>query len=71
MLEDNPTKVDEEDILVVGGAIGLVASSEQLAKNAASPIKPRERRFFFMITKYSLQKGIALAKTFLLSLEPL
>jgi hypothetical protein len=51
---------------------GLTASSlEQLRRRDAVPTKIKERRFFFMITKYSLQKGIDLAKTFLLSLKSL
>jgi hypothetical protein len=51
---------------------GLTASSlEQLRRREVLPTKIKERSFFFMITKYSLQNGIALAKTFLLSLKSL
>ena len=55
-----------------GGVTGLAASSlEQLRKRDMLPTKIKERSFFFMITKYSLQKGIDIAKTFLLSLKSL
>jgi hypothetical protein len=63
--------VDVEDpILDVTGATGL-GSSEQPKRRVDAPMRIKERRFFFMISKYSLQKGIVVAKTFLLSLESL
>jgi hypothetical protein len=55
----------------VSGAIGAGASSEQPKNRAVKPIKPKERSVFFMIYKYSLQKDIVVAKTFLLSLGSL
>jgi hypothetical protein len=71
-LEEVPTKTEDEDSVydVGGGATGLV-SSAQAQKRVETPIKPKDRIFFFMITKYSLQKRIDVAKTFLLSLESL
>jgi len=71
-LEEFPTKTEDEDSIydVGGGATGLV-SSAQAQNRVDTPIKPRDRIFFFMITKYSLQKCIDVAKSFLLSLESL
>jgi len=64
---------EDEDTVATGvGATGMAASSsEQLRRSDVLPKKIKERSFFFMITKYSLQKGIDLAKTFLLSLKSL
>jgi len=70
--ESTTGAMEDDDASAIGGAAGLGASSpEQPTKRVIKPVKPRERIFFFMITKYSLQKCIALAKTFLLSLESL
>jgi hypothetical protein len=56
-LEEIPAKTEEEDSIyeVGGGAAGL-ESSAQAQKRVETPTRTKERRFFFMITKYSLQK---------------
>jgi hypothetical protein len=70
-MEDDVGETTEEELMMeTGGAIGL-GSSEQPKKRVEAPTITKERRFFFMITKYSLQKWFAVAKTFLLSLESL
>jgi hypothetical protein len=69
--EDDPGATEaEEPISEIAGAIGL-GSSEQPQKREEVPKRIKERIIFFMIYKYSLQKGNVLAKTFLLSLESL
>ena len=59
-LEDGGTgasRTEEDESSATGGATGgSGASSEQPKMKAARPKNPKEINFFFMITKYSLQK---------------